>query len=180
MRSLGKGILFGCGTLLALGIVVGVIIAVILSAGGGEEEASGPGTSRQNPIPVGETAEIGGVSWTVTDARTTTELSSEFETLEGNFVVVDVSFMNNSDEVATLDSGSLAIVDSEGNTNEASTDASLIVDPDMDTFLSEVNPGVTQDATVAFEVAPNAEGLVLRANDAQPLSENYVFMGLGL
>ncbi len=36
MRSLGKGILFGCGAILALGIVVGVIVAVISAGMSGE------------------------------------------------------------------------------------------------------------------------------------------------
>ncbi len=44
MRNLGRGVLFGCGAMLALGIVIVVIIAVISAAmsegGGGGEPAS--------------------------------------------------------------------------------------------------------------------------------------------
>jgi hypothetical protein len=182
MRSLGKGVLFGCGAILALGLVVGVIVAVISAgmSGEGGEEASGPGSSQENAVPLGETAEIGNVSWQVTNVEQTSQISSALETLEGNFVILDITFTNNSDETVQLDSGSLAIVDGQGRVSEGSEDASLTLDPDLTLFLNEVNPGVTEEARVAFDVAPDAQNMVLRANDAAPLSENYTYIDLGI
>lgn len=185
MRSLGKGILFGCGAMLALGVVV--IGAIVLIAGGmseggngGGEQAEGPGSSQENPVPLGETAEIGNVSWQVNNVDQQSQISDSMETLEGNFIILDITFTNNSDETVQLDSGSLAIVDGEGRVSEGSEDASLILDPNLTLFLNEVNPGVTEEAQIAFDVAPDAQNMVLRANDAGLVSENYTYINLGI
>lgn len=164
------------------GIVVVALIGIGLSGdgSGGGEEPSGPGSSQDNAVPLGETAEIGNVSWQVTDVEQTNQISDSIETLEGNFVIADVVFTNNSDETVQLDSGSLAIVDGEGRVSEGSEDASFILDPELDLFLNEVNPGVTEEAQVAFDVAPDAQDMVLRANDAGLVSENYVYIELGI
>lgn len=171
--------------MLALGVVV--IGAIVLIAGGmseggngGGEQAEGPGSSQENPVPLGETAEIGNVSWQVNNVDQQSQISDSMETLEGNFIILDITFTNNSDETVQLDSGSLAIVDGEGRVSEGSEDASLILDPNLTLFLNEVNPGVTEEAQIAFDVAPDAQNMVLRANDAGLVSENYTYINLGI
>jgi hypothetical protein len=128
---------------------------------------------------VGETAEIGDVSWQVNNVSQTDTVGDEFDSMSGNFVVVDFAFTNNSDEAVTLDSGSLRILDDQGRESEASIDASLYIPLEKDVFLEEVNPGVTEEGRVIYDVAPDAAGMVLQANDTGMFSENYTYLGLG-
>lgn len=148
------------------------------SGSGSSREASAPGSGQEDPVAMGEIAEIGDVSWQVTSVSQTDTVGDEFDSMSGNFVVVDFAFTNNSNETKTLDSGSLRIVDDQGRENEANIDASMYIPLELDVFLEEVNPGVTEEGRVIYDVAPDAAGMVLQANDAGMFSENYTYLAL--
>jgi uncharacterized protein DUF4352 len=91
---------------------------------------------------------------------------------------VDLTVRNNGDEAITVDSESLAILDDQGRTHEADTDA--YVPPRLDLLLQQVNPGVTHQARVVFNIAPEASGLILRLGDGDPFSDVNGYVNLGL
>jgi hypothetical protein len=123
---------------------------------------------------------VGDVEWTVTSARQATELQSSFgDTAQGNFVIVAFNFTNGSSEAVTLDSASLALLDSEDRTFEPDTDSFEYIDPNKDIFLEQVNPGVSQEGEVIFSVAPGASGFTLQAGDTDMFSDKNGLINLG-
>ena len=99
---------------------------------------------------------------------------------KGNFVTVELTFINNGDEAVTLDSESLAIIDDQNRTFETDTDASFYVPTNRDLFLNQVNPGVTFQGTTIFSIAPDAEGLILQAGDTEMFTDENAYIDLGI
>lgn len=189
---MGRKILIGCGALSVLAVLM-VIFGFIVAAlsGGGEttgqgdpgEGNSGEGESGETveqAVAIGEPVEVGDVSWVVNNAQPTSELSAEFmDTLQGNFVVVDFSFTNNGSEAITLDPVSMTLVDDQARRSEPDTDKFGYIPTEMDIFLTQVNPGVTQQGQVVFTVAPDAGGFTLELGDAEMFSDELGSVELG-
>ena len=76
--------------------------------------------------------------------------------------IVDFNFTNDSSEAVTLDSASVALLDSSGNKSEADPDTFGYIPANKDIFLENVNPGVTRPGEVIFTVAPDASGFKLQ------------------
>src|SRR5215207_6582078 len=101
------------------------------------------------------------------------------ETKRGNFVIVDFNFTNNSSEAVTLDSASVALMDSSGNKSEADPDTFGYIPANKDIFLENVNPGVTRPGEVMFTVAPDASGFKLQVGDTNPFTDKNGYVDLG-
>jgi hypothetical protein len=69
-------------------------------------------------------------------------------------------------EAATLDTASMALIDSEGRKSEADPDKIGYIPDDRNIFLENVNPGVTDRGQAIFTVAPDATGFELELGDA--------------
>ena len=188
-RGWVKWVLIGGGGCLVLLLLLFVGFAGCLAAlsggGGGGGTGGGDGEvsydeARQQAVPIGETVETGDVAWTVNNVTQATELSSLGQKKQGNFIIVDLTFINNGKEPVTLDSSSLAILDDQGRTHETDTDASMYVNPNKDLFLNQVNPGVTKEGRAIFDVAPDAKGLILRAGDTEMFSDKNAYINLGM
>jgi hypothetical protein len=184
-RSWIRWLLIGGGGCLVLVVLLFVGFAGCLAAlggGGGEEPTPEDeyAAAKKNAVPVGETVEVGDVAWTVSNVEKVTELKALGERKQGTFIIVDVTFINNGDEPTTLDSESLAILDDQGRTHETDPDASSYVPPDRDLFLNQVNPGVTKQGRAIFTVAPDAQGLILRAGDTEIMSDENAYIDLGI
>ena len=181
----------GCGGFVVLGIMLVVLVAVLSTNGATTNPSQGQkdelaedqkqaGNDSQKAVKVGEPVDVGDVKWLVQDARQATELQSEFdETKQGNFVIVDFAFTNNGNEAVTLDSTSLALVDSEGRKSEADPDTLGYVEPNKDIFLEQVNPGVTKEGEVIYTVAPGASEFELEAGDADMFGGETARIELG-
>ena len=157
---------------------------------GGEDTATSqdPGGAEQAPeepaapaaASIGEKIPVGDVAWQVTNARQATELSSALgESKQGNFVVVDFLFENNTKEAVTLDSSSVALLDGEGRESQVDTDNSMYVDPSKDVFFQQVNPGVSREGEVIFSVAPNASDFTLSVGDTNIVGGEEATIDLG-
>jgi hypothetical protein len=149
------------------------------------ERAGGQGGQQQGQpqelYQVGETATVGNVEWTVTDAYYTTELESDFGTQKrGNFVVVDFTFTNNRDEEVTLDPEiHMTLKDGTGREFGTDPDAWEFVPPRLNIFLEPVNPGISQDGRVIYEVPPDAEGFTLTVDDVEAWEDESATYDLG-
>jgi hypothetical protein len=149
------------------------------------EKAGAQGGQQQGQPPelyqVGETARVGNVKWTVTDAYSTTQLKSDFGTQKrGNFVVVDFTFTNNRDEEVTLDP-ELHMTLKDGTGREFGTDADAweFVPTRLNIFLEPVNPGISQDGRAIYEVPPDAEGFTLTVDDVKMMEDESATYDLG-
>lgn len=182
-----KWVLIGGGGCLVLLIVLLVGMGGCLAAmsgggggGGGDDAAAPEGYEAQKAeaVPIGETVEVGDVAWTVNSAQRATEIKSFGSREQGNFVLVDVTFINNGSESVTLDTVSLTVIDDQNRASEA--DSSLGVQGGDELFLEQVNPGVTKQGTAAFEVAPDAQGLILQLGDADMFGDQLAYVNLDL
>jgi hypothetical protein len=186
----GTKLAFGGCVVLPILLVIGFVGCLAIGGGfgggGGGGAGSGSGGQRaQEPtVGIGQPVRVGEVSWTVTNARQASEISQrgfgQFgDKKQGNFVIVDFSFTNNSSEAVTLDSASVALMDSSGNKSEADPDTFGYVPANKDIFLENVNPGVTRQGQVIFTVAPGASGFELQVGDTDMLSDKNGYVDLG-
>jgi hypothetical protein len=139
-------------------------------------------TPERRTVAVGEPVNVGEVAWVVNNAAEATELQSQFgefgENQQGNFVVIDFTFTNNSAEAVTLDTVSMVLVDGGGRRFEADPAAFEYIDPNRMIFLEQVNPGVSREGTAIFTVAPDASGFTLELGDAAFFSDETGFVEL--
>ena len=147
------------------------------SGGGGDGQLSRE-EIKKRAVPMGDPVKAGDLTWTVTGATQQAQRIDLGERRSGNFIVVDLTVRNGGNEAIMIDSGSLAILDDQGRTHEADTDA--YVPPRLDLFLQQINPGVTQQARVVFNIAPNATGLILRLGDGDPFTDTNGYVNLGI
>jgi hypothetical protein len=133
---------------------------------------------------IGDTVRVGDAEWTVTNARRAKVLrqkgfGSFGDTKQGNFVIVGFRFTNQSNEAVTLDTISLPLHDSQGRVYEADTDTFGYIPAEKDIFLTQVNPGVTQEGAVIYTVAPDASGFTLHAGDLEFFGADEAKITLG-
>lgn len=168
----------GCGGLVVLGV-----LALLLAGTGGDRTARDD-LAKGEDFPtarIGEPLRVGDLTWVVEDAKVATELASTYDRpLSGNFVVVNFSFTNDGTEAVTLDTASLALIDSEGRKNEADPDKYGYIPEGRNVFIENVNPGVTQRGQAIFTVAPGASGFELEAGDADLFSGDHGRVPLGI
>jgi len=184
--------------MIAVGMASLLVVVVFVAACGGDEasepsaeETTGQEEAKQATVPeetepeddsvasIGETVSVGDVQWTVTDVQQYDELISDFGNDEGNFVIVDVTFSNNSNQDITFATPFMSIVDSQGREFEPEISVNFRqIKPENNMFVDPVKPGSTKEGRVIFPVAPNASGLRLQVGEARFASEETVQVDL--
>jgi hypothetical protein len=152
----------------------------------GQQQGQQEQQAEQQPGPsaeyrVGQTATVGNVEWTVSDAFMTELLRSGFGTQKrGRFVVVDFTFTNNRPEEVTLDPElHMTLTDSQGREFGTDPDAYEFVPLRLDIFFEPVNPGVSTDGRVIYEVPPDATGFTLTVDDVELAVDESAVYDLG-
>ncbi|CAA9448663.1 MAG: hypothetical protein AVDCRST_MAG78-3142 [uncultured Rubrobacteraceae bacterium] len=137
------------------------------------EEGSGPS--------IGEIVVVGDVAWAVTDVEESDILVSRLGSEEGNFVIVDLNFQNNSNQDITFATPFVTLVDGEGREFEADIEYNFThVEPENNMFAAHVQPGVTKAGKIIFSVAPDSSGLQLRVGEAKFASDESASIDLDL
>jgi hypothetical protein len=149
-----------------------------------ESEKQQPTTSSTegSTASVGETLTLGNVQWTVTDVQQSDILVSRFGTEEGNFVIVDLTFSNNSNQDITLATPFITLVDSEGREIEADVENNFKhVYPEENMFVDHVTPGDTKEGRILFSMDPDTDtsGLKLQVGEARFASGETAQIDLG-
>ena len=117
----------------------------------------------------------------MTDACLANRLTSGFGTQKrGRFVVVDFAFTNNRDEEVTIDPElRMVLKDSQGREFGPDVDAWEFVPTNLNIFLEPVNPGLSTDGRVIYQVPPDAEGFTLTLDDVELLEDKSAVFDLG-
>jgi Domain of unknown function (DUF4352) len=149
---------------------------VVLVGGGGAGSGSGTEEEKRPTAGINEPLRVGQVTWTVTSARQATQIEEKGfgkfgDTKEGNFIIVDFTFENNSKKSVTLDPVSLTLLDSKGRKSKPDEDTFGYVPSNKEIIYEQVNPGVTREGEVIFSVARGATGFRLQAGDAVPFTD---------
>jgi hypothetical protein len=151
-------------------------------------EATAEATNQQaeQAAAVGQTVTAGDVTWTVTDASQETELRSYTfppNTVPGNYVSMDFTVENVSEEPVTLTGDTIALFDASGTEYRPQPDRnSTFVRPELNIVFNErslLKPGETKEGRVNFEVLPGSSGFValLGASDPTVSEGEYVDLG---
>lgn len=137
------------------------------------EEGSGPS--------IGEIVVVGDVAWAVTDTQESDILVSRLGSEEGNFVIVDLTFQNNSNQDITFATPFVTLVDGEGREFEADIEYNFThVEPENNMFAAHVQPGVTKEGKIIFSVESDSSGLQLRVGEAKFASDESASIDLDL
>jgi uncharacterized protein DUF4352 len=191
--------LIGCGASHVLGAVFLVVLAVFIGGCGVEQDTSSSvdevdeqegapeqpaetteQSSEQPVASVGEPVKVGDVQWAVTDAQHSDILVSRLGTEEGNFVIVDVTFLNSSNQDITLATPFATLIDSEGREFEADIEYNFLhVYASENMFVDHVQPGATKEGKILFSVDPDASGFKLRVGEARFGSSETADIDLG-
>jgi Domain of unknown function (DUF4352) len=176
----------GCLSIIGIIVVIGIIIGVATGGGDNTSSTSGSGSdsskkneekasNEEETFGLGDTAEVGAVTYTVDNFETTQSVGPSVLPTETDqqFIVLDVTFKNNGNEAVTFDSSYLKLKNGE-KTYEADSTASMSANQSEDGsidnsfFLQEVNPDSEISGKVVFEVAPEvaeADGLQLQVQE---------------
>jgi hypothetical protein len=130
--------------------------------------------AQKQPTPqaeysVGQTAQVANVQWRVSDAYLTNQLRSNFGTQKrGRFVVVDFTFTNNRSEEVTLEPEMhMVLKDRTGREFGTDVDSWEYMPMNLDIFLEPVNPGISKNGRVIYQVPPDAWGFTLKLDDVE-------------
>jgi hypothetical protein len=148
---------------------------------GQQSESTTAEPAEESAASVGEPVTVGDVVWTVTDVLQSDILVSRLGTKEGNFVIVDVTFQNNSNQDITFATPFVTLLDSQGREVEADTSDNFThVAAEQNMFAAHVQPGVTKDGKIIFEVEPDSSGFKLKVGEARFASDKVAYIDLGL
>ncbi len=127
-------------------------------AEGGVQQDEGEGAEAERTVAAGERFELGDYAYTVDDIGTASALGPEISRTEPSggavFLLVEYRIENMTNETATALSGDFKLQDEEGREFRSSSEAetALAMMDETDFVISELQPGIEQEAIVAFEV----------------------------
>ena len=186
---------------IAAGIAFLLVIVALAGGCGGEEQSSGSsedeateqGGAEQNPIEtteaahsstasIGEPVTVGNVQWTVTDTKQQPQLITDSgRTEDGNFIITDVTFQNNSNQDITLATPFMVLRDDEGNEFEPDIDTNFtFLYPEENMFVGHVEPGTTKEGKAIFTVDQDASGFELQVGEGRFASSELAYIDLGI
>lgn len=116
------------------------------------------------PLPIGEWASFSDWEYSVTEASTMSSIGDE--AARGEFVVAIMEVTNNGATERSIGSRFFVATDSQGRRYEMDSDASLEYHHAFGTgawHLEDIGPSASATIPVAFDVSPDATGLLLRA-----------------
>ncbi|SDY33595.1 DUF4352 domain-containing protein [Salimicrobium album] len=177
---------FGC-----LGLIGIIILVVLFAALGGDDssqennneestsssESSGDSSSdgEKETYAMGEEVAVGDVTYVVEGRETAQSVGPEFmkETTEEMFLTLEVTFTNNGNEAAMVDSDYFELVQGD-TTFSPDSEATMAANSGEDNssfFLEEVNPGSSISGTLVFDVVSD----VAEAQDLQLKAQEGIF-----
>ena len=123
-----------------------------------QQPEAAPQPRPQAEYSVGQTAQVANVTWRVSDAYLTNQLRSNFGTQKrGRFVVVNFTFTNNRSEEVTLDPEMhMVLKDRTGREFGTDVDSWEFMPTNLDIFLEPVNPGISKNGRMIYQVPPDA------------------------
>jgi hypothetical protein len=144
------------------------------------ESAKAEPAKAESAASIGDPFSVGDAQWTVTDVQQSDILVSRLGTEEGNFIIVDVTFSNNSNQDVTLATPFLTLLDGQGREIEADIEDNFLhVYASENMFVDHVKPGATKEGKVIFSVDPDASGLKLQVGEARFASNKTAYIDLG-
>ena len=145
------------------------------------EESTTTGSEEASGHSIGEPVVVGDVAWAVTDVEESDILVSRLGSEEGHFIIVDITFQNNSNQDITFATPFVTLVDGEGREFEPNIEYNFNhIEPENNMFTAHVRPGVTKEGKIIYSVEPDSSGLQLQVGEARFASDETAYIDLGL
>jgi uncharacterized protein DUF4352 len=145
------------------------------------EESTTTGSEEASGHSIGEPVVVGDVAWAVTDVEESDILVSRLGSEEGHFIIVDITFQNNSNQDITFATPFVTLVDGEGREFEPNIEYNFNhIEPENNMFAAHVRPGVTKEGKIIYSVEPDSSGLQLQVGEARFASDETAYIDLGL
>lgn len=135
-----------------------------------DDDAEDDDGDKEKVFSMDEKVNVENISYEVNDVYEETEIDNDNEFMDGvetdgKFVIVDLEIFNNDDESRYLDTEMLRVLDDEGTEYSPTSDADVYInDGDNGFLLEEVNPNMSKEGKVAFEVPEDAEDYTLQVS----------------
>lgn len=156
-------------------VITGILVIIVLvialgSSGGSKTSTTGGSDAKQEQTKVtakiGEVAQSSDLAFTVTGVKDYQSLGNSYtrKDAQGVFKVVTLKIENTGKETKTIDSSMIKLRDSQGRTFERSIDgqtAKGLAQGQVDLFLQQVQPSLSVNGEIVFDIPKDAEGLVL-------------------
>jgi hypothetical protein len=183
----------GGGCLRIVGIatlaVIAFIVIIAVSTGGSEDATVTPGDGSGNTeesrdegatAAVGDTVELKGTAYQVTDVKTASSVGGEFNKTQadGVFVIVSLTLTNRKDAPATILEDAVRLVGGNGNEYTTDTDVFAAFDNQL-TLLQEIQPDLSKKVVAVYDLPPGAtSGAKLKVKDLFSDSKAEIDLGL--
>jgi hypothetical protein len=178
----------------AAGMVLLAVVVTVVLGGCGQQEASnttpedqgGAGhteetTTGQTTASMGDTVSVGSVQWSATGTEQHNELPSPNGMDQGNFIIVDLTFVNHTNQDITLATPFFVLRDSQGREFEPDIDANLNdLYPEEQMFSDQIAPGSTKEGKIVFNVESDSSGFTLQVGEARFSSTKTAYIKLNI
>lgn len=172
-------------------IVIVIIIAVASNSEGDKATSGAPATgSKSTAAPaktfkIGDDVASGNITYKINGVKTASKLgkSDAFsKKTEGQFIIIDISVLNNDKDSRTIDTNLFKLKDAAGKEYSADAMADMYANEGGTTFfLAKVNPGLTKTGFIVFETPKDIKGLILECSSGLGFSGGkYVSIDLGI
>jgi len=177
--SCGQKLKIGFGKKILIGVGVLIILGIIGSKSSDKTTTTTASSSTAKPTATTEPvkpAELSkeGISSNVTISVKGFESQdtigdNQFSTAkaQGVFKVVTINIINNQKDAITIDSNSFKLMDDQKREFSDSSEAQMALmsssSGDKGFFLKQINPGMSIDGHVVFDVPKDAKGFTLKA-----------------
>jgi len=182
--------LLGCGGLIGLFIIIGVISSCSkpstkTSEDKGKTTSSPTSSQSATTVKMNEDLQVGDVKWKVLEANKENSVGDNQYTKKqasGVFVVVKVSAELTGNKSGTVDSNQFEIIDSKNRTFKYSSEGQTAIEMSgkEGLFLKQVNPNVPIEGYLVFDIAKDAENLKLKIKDLELFSNKEGVVELGI
>jgi len=174
IRNVVVGVIWVFAVLIIIGALAG-------SGGTGDDPAKSQNTPEPTTHSVGETFRVGegakSIEYTITDVSVQDNVGSGItaEEADGVFVVIQIEMTNVGDESLSLSSNVFTLVDNQDRGYDTDSDAILAIEDNV--IFEQLDPGVTKEGTLVFDVPQDQSGRELKIEPAGIFSdakEHYV------
>lgn len=190
-------------------VIFSFLVLLALACGSADRAAPAPTRARNTPAPdqpaateaappteapteaapvaavyrTGQDVQVGDVRWKITEAKDLGQaLKSDNEFIEdkttkGRFISVAFEMENLATEQKSFTG--LSLVDGKGRKFEASSDAFMFIEQEKQCIFENLNPNVTKECRVIFEVPADATGLNANVGDLELFGGDEALIELG-
>ena len=148
------------------------------------QPAAASATEAPKAFGVGEDVQVDEVRWKILEASDlgkTLKAKDQFtkdKTTSGRFVQVRFELENLSKDMLSF--AGLDLLDAQGRTFKASSDAFQFIPTEETCVLENLNPNVAKSCTAIYEVPANAAGLKAQVTDLKIIGSDSSLVDLGL